>query len=185
MLCEIRSPINPLCPTQGLINRTVTLTSAGVIVYVDTGNDIPDLLLTRQADQPNKPWGIPAGHVETSDLSLEDTAKREVREETGLTLDDDELVEFGLIMTGNNLNRRAGLFVACINADRLNTTHNFVDSDGVMCFPPPNGVDTHEIDLLGLVSPNHLKYSIHTPLGTKLYQREALMMFLYVTTGIQ
>ena len=87
MLCEIRSPINPLCPTQGFINRTVTLTSAGVIVYVDTGNDIPDLLLTRQADQPNKPWGIPAGHVETSDLSLEDTAKREVREETQLEIE--------------------------------------------------------------------------------------------------
>lgn len=185
MLREIKSPINPFCPEQGLTDRTVTITSAGVIVFVDTGKDALDLLLTRQADQPNKPWGIPAGRVEPTDLSLEDTAKREVREETGLEFKNEELVEFGLIMTSTHLNRRAGLFVTFIDVSRLNTAHNFVDSDGVMCFPPPVGVDTQEIDLLGLVSPDHLKYSIHTPLGRKLYRKEALMTYLYVTTGIQ
>lgn len=58
-------------------HRPLIWPGAGIIVEDGTGR----ILLMRRAD--NGAWGIPGGMMEPGE-SLEDTARREVREETGL-----------------------------------------------------------------------------------------------------
>ncbi|MBI5356347.1 NUDIX hydrolase [Candidatus Collierbacteria bacterium] len=79
------------------------ITSVGVLVH--TGELIregcPSLLLLEQVDQPNKPWGIPAGHVEVDEIDPKLAAVREVKEETGMEISPNRLKEwlFGLSST--------------------------------------------------------------------------------------
>lgn len=54
--------------------------------------DDGELLLVRRATYPGDPWSghiaLPGGRHEPEDATLEDTARRETREETGLDLND-------------------------------------------------------------------------------------------------
>jgi 8-oxo-dGTP pyrophosphatase MutT (NUDIX family) len=53
------------------------------------------LILLRQSHKPHgKTWGLPAGKIEAGETE-QDTAMREVREETGYTLKQSELVHIG------------------------------------------------------------------------------------------
>jgi ADP-ribose pyrophosphatase YjhB (NUDIX family) len=68
-------------------HRPLLLVGAGVLITDSNGR----LLLLRRTD--NACWGIPGGALEPGE-SLEETARRETREETGLQLDG--LTLFGL-----------------------------------------------------------------------------------------
>jgi predicted NUDIX family NTP pyrophosphohydrolase len=59
--------------------------SAGTLLYRN-GADGPEVLLVHASGNYNRraPWGIPKGEVEEGD-GLEDTARRETLEETGVT----------------------------------------------------------------------------------------------------
>lgn len=54
------------------------------------------LLLQRQECKPqgNK-WGVPAGKKDATDKTIEEAIKREVKEETGITVDENQLNYFG------------------------------------------------------------------------------------------
>ncbi len=62
-------------------------TSCGVVLY--TGEiayqSKPSVLLVEQLDQPENPWGIPAGKTEAFEKDPLETIWREILEETGLT----------------------------------------------------------------------------------------------------
>jgi 8-oxo-dGTP pyrophosphatase MutT (NUDIX family) len=60
-------------------NRPLILTAAAVIIQDDAGR----VLLQHRADTDN--WGIPGGFMEIGE-SVEEAARREVLEETGLTV---------------------------------------------------------------------------------------------------
>ncbi len=68
-------------------HRPLIIASAGVLIF----NEQNDLLLQHRRD--NQQWGLIGGSMEIGE-SLEETARREVLEETGLELD--ELNWFGL-----------------------------------------------------------------------------------------
>jgi len=73
-----------------LFDETIAeCTSVGVLIY--TGNltrgGCPSFLLVEQLDVKDHPWGIPAGRVEPYEQTPVETAVREVREETGISLD--------------------------------------------------------------------------------------------------
>lgn len=62
--------------------RSVAEVSAGGVVFRRGAGGTRYLLIR----DPYGNWGLPKGHVEESDPSLEEAARREVREETGLPL---------------------------------------------------------------------------------------------------
>jgi predicted NUDIX family NTP pyrophosphohydrolase len=69
--------------------------SAGTLLYRQGGDGLEVLLVHPSGNYNRKaPWGIPKGEVE-DDAGLEDTARRETLEETGVTAGD--LVALGFI----------------------------------------------------------------------------------------
>lgn len=83
-------------PRRGLDwadDEIFTVTSAGILIHVHPlerrrhrGDLIPEFLLVEQLDQPGKPYGIPAGHLDLQDNYPHECAIRETREETGLVI---------------------------------------------------------------------------------------------------
>jgi ADP-ribose pyrophosphatase YjhB (NUDIX family) len=55
------------------------------------------ILLIQRADKPFKnKWALPGGHLDYGKETLEQTAKRELQEETGLEVNEQELKLFGV-----------------------------------------------------------------------------------------
>lgn len=54
------------------------------------------MLLQRQESKPQgKSWGVPAGKKDTTDKTLEAAMQRELKEETGIKVDEKKLKYFG------------------------------------------------------------------------------------------
>lgn len=92
--------VERLVPDKWLFgDPPLRVTSVGVLVH--TGElkprGYPWFLLVQQADQPDSPWGIPAGRVEINETESRQTGMREVMEETGMSIQLDRLREFVVI----------------------------------------------------------------------------------------
>ncbi len=65
--------------------------SAAVVLTLRPAGDDAEILLVRRAEHPRDPWsghmGLPGGHRDPTDVDLVATARRETREEVGLTLE--------------------------------------------------------------------------------------------------
>ena len=78
--------------TPALFHDSAMKRAAVALIFragTDTGGE-PELLFIRRAEYPSDPWSgqvaFPGGRREAQDASLEDTAIRETREETGIDL---------------------------------------------------------------------------------------------------
>ena len=73
----------PVCPACGFIVYLNPLVAAGVIAEREDGK----IVLVLRGENPGKGlWGLPAGFMEI-DETIEDTARRECLEETGLLIE--------------------------------------------------------------------------------------------------
>ena len=87
-------------------SKPVIMVTAGVVIF----NDVGELLLQRRADGSG--WGLIGGFMELGE-TVEETARREVLEETGLTLGSLEL--FGVFSSAELL--------TAPNGDELQLVH--------------------------------------------------------------
>jgi 8-oxo-dGTP pyrophosphatase MutT (NUDIX family) len=80
-----------LAPDDGAPRR-----AAVAIVLRRTADDIVELLLIKRSEREDDPWSghvaLPGGRRDPSDATLQDTAIRETREETGIDLARDGIV---------------------------------------------------------------------------------------------
>ncbi len=80
--------IRPICPSCGLIVYLNPPIAAGVVAERGDGR----ILLVLRGENPGKGlWGLPAGFMEI-DETVEDTARRECLEETGLSVEIGDLL---------------------------------------------------------------------------------------------
>lgn len=109
-----------LAPDDGAPRR-----AAVAIVLRRTADDVVELLLIKRSEREDDPWSghvaLPGGRRDPSDATLQDTAIRETREETGVDLARDGIV---LGMIDELRPRSQGLpsiivtpFVAVVRAD--------------------------------------------------------------------
>ena len=65
------------------------------VICINENNEF--LLIKRSKTDPSKPgyWDLPGGHVDDSDKSVELGAIRELREETTLEVDEEDLIYMG------------------------------------------------------------------------------------------
>lgn len=77
-------------------------TSVGVLVHTGilVRGSFPSFLFLEQLDVENCPWGIPSGRVELYESHPPETAKREVLEETGMSIGVGGLRDFLRIAKG-------------------------------------------------------------------------------------
>jgi len=141
------------------------VTSAAVILVINFEGE-QWILLTQQADRIGNPWELPSGKVDKDlDKSPEDTAHRELREETGFKVNKLTPLTYGWKSKTN----KGGLqYFSVVNAEKL----NIVSRDEERIFLQiPEGVDKNEISGLCLEKLNlngkSLLHSSHHPWAYK------------------
>lgn len=86
---EERPPV--LAPDDGAPRR-----AAVAVVLRHTSEDVVELLLIKRSERDDDPWSghvaLPGGRFDPTDATLQDTAIRETREETGIDLARDGIV---------------------------------------------------------------------------------------------
>ena len=86
---EARPPV--LAPDDGAPRR-----AAVAVVLRHTSDDVVELLLIKRSERDDDPWSghvaLPGGRFDPTDATLQDTAIRETREETGIDLARDGVV---------------------------------------------------------------------------------------------
>lgn len=104
-----------------------TLQTSGAILYRIENNKILYLLLK----YPDNAWGFPKG-IQDEGETLEQTAKREIREETGIKnieLDVNHKFEFDYFCTYDDIkyHKFATLFIAKTNEKNVKISHEHLD----------------------------------------------------------
>lgn len=101
-----------------------TILSAGVILIHRKGNDVLMLLVK---DKATKTWGFPKGQVENNE-SLENTAKRELFQETGV---DEVLItnylgklEYGYTIANMKFDKTVHYFLGFTKVEKIKKDHN-------------------------------------------------------------
>lgn len=88
----------PIFYDPGLFDEEVIQRITSVAVLVHTGGLVsranPSFLFVERLDSPDKLWGLPAGRVEAYEVRPEQTAVRELEEETGLVIEEQSLELF-------------------------------------------------------------------------------------------
>lgn len=125
------------------------VTSVGVVTIFHILNNTYSLLL-QQADRKGNPWEYPSGGVDEKDFTPEDTALRELQEETGLITIKDQLnaLDYKLKPT----DPRKGALQYFIELFKLPDTWNIkmIDKEGRIYINTPEGVDSNEIAMMVL-----------------------------------
>ena len=69
----------------------INIESVSTCIIIRKNNDTIEVLLVKRASKPNKnKWCLPGGHIETEEKPL-DTAIREIKEETNINLNKNNL----------------------------------------------------------------------------------------------
>ncbi len=116
---------------NSIINSTSVEAATGVLV-IDKNQEILLLKSKKEFDC----WVVPGGHIEYGE-SIEDCAKRELKEETGLDLDDiiffqtQESLTKRLSAFGNQISGRHFIFLNCLARTKLLKPEVSLDSDKV------------------------------------------------------
>jgi ADP-ribose pyrophosphatase YjhB (NUDIX family) len=148
-------------------NLRVTSVAVWCVVHGVPGERRRHVLLTQQADQApapvpysdppttELPWGPPAGRVEIGrDKTPQDTAVRELLEETGINLDPRRLqllsVYFPNRHQQGNTNKAGLIYVADIYFPELGKVQLNPQFGGSFKYEPPNNVNQDEIAMLAL-----------------------------------
>lgn len=148
----MRVEIRPPCPLHLFGEESIKyrLSSVGVWVVVKKRGVPNKYLAVRQADQPDKPWGIPAGKISDSDLEFQDVAIRELREETGLVVNRKELIYLNYAWNKSE-DKDHLLYWTTVDISTFDLGNSTQKLDGTIIFPPPRGVDRREISQLALI----------------------------------
>jgi 8-oxo-dGTP pyrophosphatase MutT (NUDIX family) len=120
--------------------RTRAEVSAGGVVFRDGGQGLEVVLASRRTKRGDLAWGLPKGQVEP-DERPEDTAVREVREETGIEAgiagDLGEIFYF-YVWEGVRIRKRVRFFL--MRATGGNVSHHDHEMEEVRWFPLPNAI---------------------------------------------
>ncbi|QQS39420.1 NUDIX domain-containing protein [Candidatus Woesebacteria bacterium] len=149
----MRVEIEPPCPLLHFGVESVTFELSSVAVWVIVYKEgVPAYFLTvQQADKPGNPWGVPAGKVIKSDNTPQEAGVRELREETGIIVQTDDLRY--LTWSWEHPDAKSGhlMYGVEIDISQLDTKEPQVLDGGTIIFEPPASVDKQEISFLALV----------------------------------
>jgi 8-oxo-dGTP pyrophosphatase MutT (NUDIX family) len=141
--------------------RTATATSAGgIVVRFEAGR--PQLVIgSRKRERDGRTWTLPKGTPERGE-STEETALREVREETGLTvritgpLED---IEYWFVQSGTRIHKTVHYFLmepVGGDLDRHDREFDqvrwidFEDASSILTFETERALVAHAADVLGV-----------------------------------
>lgn len=108
------------------------------------------VVAVQQADQPGKPWGIPAGKIEATDISPHDAAARELYEETGIRIAAQWFHYITHLVSANDPKKGHLIFMVGVDKE-LNVTVREKTIDGLLLADPPSNVDRKEVAQLALI----------------------------------
>lgn len=150
MQIEIRPP----CPLDkfGAESVKFELSSVAVWVIVEEEGNPKYFMVVRQADEEGRPWGVPAGNEnEEKDRTAKEVGSRELREETGIDIDPDEMQY--LHWNWERYGAKTGQLIYGISVDieKLDINNPKILEDGTIIFDPPESVNREEIEQLALV----------------------------------
>ena len=170
MKVEIRPP----CPLEMFGEERIEFNLSSVAVWVIVmQNDTPAYYLAvQQAEKPGMPWGVPAGKVSESDNTISDVGIRELREETGLEVDPDEMSYLHWSWEYYGADRGHLIYGVMVDIDRFVLDNPRRLDDGTVLFDPPSQVNRREIRQLALIPleltfrPNILNRNAYHPQET-------------------
>lgn len=145
-------------------------TSCGVVMH--TGElkpgGYPRILFVEQMDQPNRPWGIPAGRTEAFETKPTQTIRREVMEEVGIDITEEKFEHFFKIpaLTDNKIKI---VYKTQVSFDQLGGMRAWKYENGLLI----RDRNTNEIGRMVLVAPNEL-FERGNPIITHYYRWDVL-----------
>lgn len=120
-------------------------TSVGILIHTEPleRSCSPSFVFVEQMDQPDKPWGIPAGRTEDYEKDPTETAVREVEEEVGLSIEASQLSEFVIFKSEG----KAKIVYSCLAGNILGLSQDWQSQDGILV----TSRNRHEIGRIALV----------------------------------